>query len=179
MIYLYPDPSERQIKLQFFFDFVIRYSWKIGEVYATSQKCEGVMIWYPSNKAKFNPWRAFWNGGMPYYLQVGRADVYQLMRTHNLIHKRLVHHLHKSLVTFPHWYLAIIGIELKYQGQGFAEQLLKTALARIDQRRAPCYLETHNERSIPFFERFGFSVLQETLLPLAKVTNWIMVREKS
>lgn len=59
-----------------------------------------------------------------------------------------------------HWYLPMIGVDPKAQGQGIGAQLMRHALVRCDQDRVPAYLETANPRNIPLYERFGFEVMQ-------------------
>ena len=58
-----------------------------------------------------------------------------------------------------HWYLAQIGVEPIAQGKGLGAQLMRHAVARCDREGALAYLETGNQRNIPFYERFGFEVL--------------------
>lgn len=80
-------------------------------------------------------------------------------------------HLDALLATFeqmaqwhpkePHWYLAMIGVDPKHQGQGVGAALMRHALARCDREHAVAYLETANPRNIPLYRRFGFEVIGE------------------
>jgi len=49
--------------------------------------------------------------------------------------------------------------------------------ARIDEEGLPCYLETLNEANVPLYEHFGFRVLEKSIIPETKLTNWAMLRE--
>lgn len=79
-------------------------------------------------------------------------------------------HLDDILATFEkmdqahpkaaHWYLPMIGVDPKLQGQGIGSSLMRHALARCDQDRTLAYLETANPRNIPLYERFGFVAMQ-------------------
>lgn len=59
----------------------------------------------------------------------------------------------------PHWYLAVLGVDVNRQGKGLGSILMKHALARVDAERMPAYLESSNQRNIPFYERHGFEVI--------------------
>jgi ribosomal protein S18 acetylase RimI-like enzyme len=59
----------------------------------------------------------------------------------------------------PHWYLAVLGVDVSRQGRGLGSLLMKYALARVDNERMPAYLESSNPRNIPFYERHGFEVI--------------------
>ncbi|XOV83519.1 MAG: GNAT family N-acetyltransferase [bacterium] len=61
----------------------------------------------------------------------------------------------------PHWYLAILGADTHFQGQGLGAALLKHTLAICDQEGRPAYLESSNPRNISIYERHGFAVMDE------------------
>ena len=80
-------------------------------------------------------------------------------------------HLDDLLATFEkmdqahpkeaHWYLPMIGVDPKAQGQGLGAQLMRYSIARCDQDGALAYLETANPRNIALYERFGFEVTKQ------------------
>jgi hypothetical protein len=55
--------------------------------------------------------------------------------------------------------------------------LVKEGLARADQANYPCYLETSEERNLPFYERCGFKVVESALLGDGGPTAWGMRRD--
>ncbi len=57
-----------------------------------------------------------------------------------------------------HWYLPWFGVERALQGQGLGTQLVRHCLEIVDESGFPAYLETPNPRTVPFYERAGFSV---------------------
>jgi ribosomal protein S18 acetylase RimI-like enzyme len=59
----------------------------------------------------------------------------------------------------PHWYLAVLGVDVSRQGRGLGSVLMKHALQHVDAARLPAYLESSNPRNIPFYERHGFEVV--------------------
>lgn len=63
----------------------------------------------------------------------------------------------------PHWYLAIIGSDVR--GRGFGQELMRSRLDRCDAEHAPAYLESSNPVNVPYYLRFGFEVTGEIVLP--------------
>jgi ribosomal protein S18 acetylase RimI-like enzyme len=86
--------------------------------------------------------------------------------------------VHKRHTPFRHWYLLGLGVDPDYQGQGYASTLLKAMFARIDKERLPSYLETQNANNVPIYQHCGFKVVEESIVPNTRVTNWAMLREK-
>mgnify|MGYP003734231121 FL=1 len=65
----------------------------------------------------------------------------------------------------PHWYLAVIGSDPTVRGSGFGQALMRSRLDRVDAEHAPAYLESSNPANVPYYERFGFEVTGEMVLP--------------
>ena len=64
-----------------------------------------------------------------------------------------------------HWYLWALGAEPGCQGRGIGGRLLQLVLAQADSDGLPCYLETHAERNLAFYQKWGFEVLNDDLMP--------------
>ena len=60
--------------------------------------------------------------------------------------------------TYPHWYLALLGVDPSHQGLGLGSRLLEAGLRTVDADHMPAYLETPNPHSVPLYERYGFVV---------------------
>jgi predicted acetyltransferase len=89
---------------------------------------------------------------------------------------KYVDNLHRKLVPYPYWYLQIIGLNLKYQGQGFCSRLVRPMLGRIDQEHLACFLETNTRKNVTIYERFGFEVISEDTIPGTEITSFAMLR---
>lgn len=172
MIYFFPDPSNRKMKLPYIFEYLIRYGIKYGEVYAPSPKLEGIAVWLPSEKSFMTMWRGFLSGGLSLILQIGMS----MFLKHASIYDYVIS-MHKRLAPSPHAYLSVLGVNPEQQGKGHASKLLNAMFNRIDQEQLPCYLETNNEKNVPIYQNFGFKVLEEAQLPGTEVLNWAMLRE--
>ncbi|MDT5007156.1 MAG: hypothetical protein QOJ24_4332 [Mycobacterium sp.] len=77
----------------------------------------------------------------------------------------------------PHWYLAVIGSDPSVRGRGFGQVLMRSRLERCDAEYCPAYLESSKADNVPYYERFGFSVTGEVMLPDGGPTIWPMWRD--
>jgi GNAT superfamily N-acetyltransferase len=77
----------------------------------------------------------------------------------------------------PHWYLAMIGSDPTFRGEGYAHALMKSRLDRCDAEHAPAYLESSSPDNVPYYERFGFKVTGELVVPDGGPTLWPMWRQ--
>ncbi|HEY7570547.1 MAG TPA: GNAT family N-acetyltransferase [Nitrososphaeraceae archaeon] len=59
----------------------------------------------------------------------------------------------------PHWYLPLLGVDPLHHDKGFGSVLMQYALATCDRDNRIAYLESSNQRNIPFYERHGFEML--------------------
>ena len=87
--------------------------------------------------------------------------------------------VHRQHAPFRHWYLLGLGVDPAFQGKGFGGLLLKTMFAKIARQNLACYLETQNKKNVPFYQHYGFNVVEESTVPGTAITNWAMVREKT
>jgi ribosomal protein S18 acetylase RimI-like enzyme len=82
----------------------------------------------------------------------------------------------KTAVGESAWYLSIIGVDPKAQGQGLGAQLLNPTLNEADALATTCYLETFNPRALGFYERLGFQQVASYVEPTIASKYWIMHR---
>jgi GNAT superfamily N-acetyltransferase len=75
----------------------------------------------------------------------------------------------------PHWYLAVLGSDTIVRGKGYGHALMQSRLDRVDAEHAPAYLESSKFDNIAYYERFGFEVTGELVMPNGP-TLWPMWR---
>ena len=76
----------------------------------------------------------------------------------------------------PHWYLGVVGSDPSVRGKGFGQVLMRSRLDRVDAEHAPAYLESTKHQNIAYYQRFGFEVTGEIVLPDGGPTMWPMWR---
>ncbi len=77
----------------------------------------------------------------------------------------------------PHYYLLALGVEPALQGRSLGTQLMAPVLERCDRERVPAYLESSKEKNVPLYERNGFKVTEELVVPNGGPKLWLMWRE--
>lgn len=75
-----------------------------------------------------------------------------------------------------HFYLSALGVEPERQGGGIGTELMQPTLAACDERGVPAYLETATARNVLLYERVGFEVVEELVLPRTDIRGWLMRR---
>ena len=172
-VYLIPDGSRRGKLLPYIFEFSTRFGVLYGEVYTTSHNLEGVAVWLPSEKADMTLRRVMRNGGLSLLPKLGE-DLIQRLPALNSISS-----LRKRHAPFRHWYLLLLGVDPLFKGKGYAGNLLRAMLARLDEEHLPCYLETQNGKNVTIYQHYGFKVVAEVLVPGTEIALWAMLRGKA
>jgi ribosomal protein S18 acetylase RimI-like enzyme len=170
--YYFHDKTERRAAADTLGFIELSIGLKYGEVYASSEKLEGVAAWLPPGKAFVGGWQIVRSVPLSILFRFGRQGANRLRA-----YGRYIDNVHRKLVPYPHWYLQIIGVDPTHQGQGFSSRLLRPVLERIDRERMPCYLETNTEKNVAIYRRFGFEVVSEDKMPGTEVTSFAMLRK--
>jgi len=169
--YWFPDERERLAASTTISLISVSVCLKYGEVYATSEKFEGVATWLPPGQSPF--------GARQVVRSVPPAVIDRFKRQAGGFRAYAGHidSLHRRLVPYPHWYLDMIGVDPQYQGQGFCSRLVRPVLEHIDRERMPCYLETNARKNVAIYRRFGFEVILEDEMPGTGIRTWAMLRK--
>jgi GNAT superfamily N-acetyltransferase len=77
----------------------------------------------------------------------------------------------------PHWYLWLLGVDPRRQGEGLGSRLLAEVLERCDRDGVPAYLEATTPRNRELYLRHGFEDSGELRLPGDGPRLWPMWRE--
>jgi GNAT superfamily N-acetyltransferase len=168
---IFKDVAPNQ--LEAFFESPIRYCHTYGKVCAPSRNLEGIMAWVPGEYAEMTLWRMIRSGAIWPGMKMGYQPsqlLQQVFRTIDLDRKN-------HMGSRPYFYLNIIGVAQKHQGQGFGSLLLKSLIEISQQDQVPIYLETETEENVQLYQHFGFSVIKKATLPTIDLPMWEMIRE--
>ena len=170
--YLVPDDARRLRLLPPFFSIVVRYGLRYGEVYTTST-LQGVACWLPPGNTtpRFSRLARLGMREARLGLELGWAGFrrYTVMEAYDDA-------VHQQSVAGQHWYLWALGVDPPCQGQGIGGMLVQPVLARAGADGLPCYLETSNERNVPFYQKYGFTIVSEGEVPKSNLRVWAMLR---
>ncbi|MBN2650826.1 MAG: GNAT family N-acetyltransferase, partial [Spirochaetales bacterium] len=172
---LFGDAVKNSHKYTLVAKFMIRYCYKYGYVYASSEKFEGIMAITQDEYSYMSLWRMIRSGSIFPIFSIGFISFMKIASALSPMDgTRKKHMKNKSFA-----YLQIIGVALENQGKGHGGKLLKELIAVADEAKLPIYLETETERNVHLYERFGFTILEEMTLPVISQPMWIMLREVS
>jgi GNAT superfamily N-acetyltransferase len=170
--YVFPDPQERMQLMPALFRSGIRFGQLAGEVWTTIGEVLGVAVWLPLGQGAMAPvqWEQAGTNDLPSLIGIdafGRFTQYlAYLQT-----------FHERAVSTPHWYLSILGIDPPYQGKGIGSSLLRPMLAHADNNGLPCYLETVQPKTVPFYRKHGFELVVEDIEPSSGVRFWTLRRD--
>jgi ribosomal protein S18 acetylase RimI-like enzyme len=90
---------------------------------------------------------------------------------------RAGNHMQRLHPKEPHWYLFFLGVEPELQGQGLGGKLLARMNERADRDRVIAYLETDRESNLRLYQRYGFQIVTDDVLPQVRnLRLWTMQR---
>ena len=168
MTWLQPDAGRRSAALAGFFGAMTRYHFLAGggaEVATSESGMGAAALWDPPGR---------WHHSSREQVAMLPA-VIRAFRGHLGAGRALTEAMQAVHPEEPHWYLAIIGSDPTVRGSGCGHALMRSRLDRCDAEHAPAYLESSNPDNIPYYNRFGFEVTGEIVMPDGP-TLWAMWR---
>jgi ribosomal protein S18 acetylase RimI-like enzyme len=169
MIYANPQLARRRRGVTTLYGAIVRDTLRHGEVHV-SAGLEGACCWLPPGVGLPTFAREVRAGMLGLPLGFGWAG-FQRLVNFDQVQRRL----HQQYAIGPHWFLATIGVDPAHQGRGIGSALMAPVLARADEQRTPCYLETHTTGNVRLYERHGFRVMEHIENPTS-VPLWAMLR---
>lgn len=171
-IYIMPDDAARSEQLTWFMTGAARYGDLFGSAHTTADTVEGAAIWLPPEETHVTDEKMSQAGFDELPDRLGE-DGYE--RFGNMFGR--MDELHERDVPEPHWYLFILGVDPPRQGQGLGSAIIQEGLSRADAAGLPCYLETMKARNVPFYEKHGFQVVVDEIIPGGGLRLWTMKRQ--
>jgi ribosomal protein S18 acetylase RimI-like enzyme len=169
--FYYPDPLRRMHFLGWYLGCLVNYGLLYGEV-NTTPDIAGVICWLPPGQTHYTLWRYIrsgfiltpWKMGQENYQRSEACEKYAMQ-------------MHRELVPGPHYYLWAVVVDPDHQRKGVGSCLIQPGLDRADARGLPVYLETHNEKNVAYYQRFGFRLARSAVVPGYGLPFWCMIRE--
>ena len=168
---LFPDAGRRRRVAHALYLMEVRDAIRFGEVYAPSSGLEGVAAWLPDHHASLTWWRMLRAGGLGVLRAVGWRQMLQFWPLVGVMDSARA-----RFVDPPYLYLTVIGVDPPHQAQGCGGALIRPVLARCDQERLPCYLETQSDHAASIYAHYGFAVCDVITVPGTTITFRAMRR---
>lgn len=167
--YLFPDPVKRAAGMAHIFRIELRYGQNYGWVDMT-KSAGAVAVWVRPEYTAPSWIRMVRAGVLASPFTVGWSATRRILAFEHFISDCRWRTLGR-----PHWFLLCIGVRPDQQGQGLGAALIRQGLQRIEAGGFPCYLETANERNLPFYQKNGFRVVGPKQVPDAGPGVWSLV----
>jgi len=168
--YMLPNDEDRRRFSAPIFSRLIRYGHMFGEVLTTPESA-GAAVWFPPGEWEMTEERMK-EAGIFEIPSIGGDEPFERF---GRVMAFLEQFHHRDVVP-QHWYLAVIGVDTASQGQGIGRALMKPVIDRADSARLHCYLETANEKNLPFYQSQGFDVMADTVDPTSRLRLWTFRR---
>lgn len=169
--HMYPDQAERKARTPWHFSAMVRYGVLFGRVLTTPGTPHGVAVWLPPGESAMTENRIEAAGLDASPAVLGEQAFGRFMNVMSRIEP-----YREQDIPSQHWYLAIIGVDPDYSGQGIGGSLLSPVLSEADSQCVPCYLETAEARNIEFYKKYGFETIRHETVPNTVVEYWTMQR---
>jgi len=150
-----------------FVESVLRYG--VGEVVKDGNRIVAVSLSFAPDRFPPPVWATVVQARGP--IRAGLRRTLRFIRIDQEMRKRHPH--------YRHWYLWFLGVEPEKQGQGFGSKLLRSLSAKAKDDGTACYLETDTAANVKIYERHGYAVQSEEVLPPGDVRFWFMKRPET
>jgi ribosomal protein S18 acetylase RimI-like enzyme len=154
--YIIPDPEYRKAKLKYLGHFLLRLGFARGEVIGPSNKIEGVSIWLPPKGSKSSSLHPIRAGLLNLFVHVKPGTISRFIEVGKIKGK-----MRAQIIKGQYYSCDMIGVDPLFQRQGFGRKMIEAKLLEFDREEIPCYLETSKQENIAYYERFGFSQINE------------------
>jgi Acetyltransferase (GNAT) family len=149
-----PDPRRRAQTLAAVMHLSVRDAQPFGHVYAARPaggEPAAVAVWLPPGRFPLGPLRSVRATPdivrMAAHAGSGLRPLLGFASTLRGLHPKE-----------PHWYLLAIGADPGYSGRGAGSAVLRAGTDQADAAGQACWLETQEEPTVGWYQRFGFTV---------------------
>ena len=149
-----PDPRRRRQLLPLFFEVTVDLNHPHDEIYTADPVPAAAAVWIPPGH---QPVDEAAEEMLAAYTEAAEETAERLLTAFRL--------MDEVRPTQPHAYLLLLGTRPLWQNQGLGSALLREVLECCDRDRIPAYLEASSAANQRLYQRHGFEVTGEIVLP--------------
>ncbi len=168
----FPDLKRRKRVLPWFMDKVLNTAQTFGEAYITAD-ASGVLFALLPGHTRLNEREYVRCGFLPVPLVMGLRHYHSHMACEDYIADTQ----EKLLAGRPHYYIWGLAVEPAKQRTGAGKALLQSFLKKSDEEAVPVYLETHQQRNVAYYEKAGFELIHQDVIPGCGLDFWCFLHE--
>jgi ribosomal protein S18 acetylase RimI-like enzyme len=163
--WMFPEAESRPARVRWVQGFLLRCKAATGV--RDSIGDSAAALWLPPGVSAIVPlWTELAAGIALAPLSLGLSGTLRGLKADAAVKRRL------EVVKQPCWYLDTLAVGPASQGRGLGSTLLQHGLARAGE--TPCFLYTVKPENVPYYERFGFSVVDNAVLVEGGPPAWTM-----
>ena len=169
-----PDPDRRRAACRALFEPVVRQAIPLGRVLVATVSdgaVVGVATFVPAGHDTASPEEREAAGLLEAVAEAPQAAA----RMGPMVD--YLEELHGRAIEGPHARLEFFGVEPATQGSGIGGRLIAAGHATLDATGERCYLETFTRTNVAFYEKRGYRVAIEGVVPGTGVPVWGLIRE--
>ncbi|MBM3314238.1 GNAT family N-acetyltransferase [candidate division WOR-3 bacterium] len=163
--WVFPDRARRERGCRAVFSFYLRLGFACGAVDA-APGLEGVAMWL--HGGPFHPDLSLLGPGLALPARLGLASLRRLIAAEST-NAALRH----RIVGGPYLYLAELAVAPGHQRRGVGTALVRHGLARTS---LPCCVETQSGANVPFYQRLGFELRANSIIPGSGIQVFALLR---
>lgn len=167
-VFVEPDADRRRRVLPWFFGTAARLGRQSGRLDEDAGR--GAAIWLRPGRARLGPAAVLRCGLALAPVRLGIPAFRRLLAITSAFEAA-----GRRVQPARYWHLFMVGVRPREQGRGVAGRLLAPVLAEADSDGTAVYLETTQERNLPFYRGLGFSVMSAHTDP-GLPPFWTMLR---
>jgi GNAT superfamily N-acetyltransferase len=171
--YLFPDETDRTILEEKYYLLNIQHAMMEGEV-STTSSFRGIIAWCHIDDVEAKIIEGAADPLNRLKKAIGEGPFQRLMRAQSTLKES-----HRRIMTVPHCYVILQGVDPGQQGKGLGALLLDPILKYADGKGLPCYLETMRESNLLFYDKHGFKIVQAKQLNDDGPFTWHLLRKST
>jgi ribosomal protein S18 acetylase RimI-like enzyme len=170
--FYFPDPQRRTRYLPWYFTQILKTALRYGAVF-TNPDVTGVIFTLPPGHTKISMWEYMQSGFLLTPFVMGLRNYQRSMECEDFVGITQI----ELMKNRPHYYLWGLAVDPRQKCQGIGTALLQPLLVTADAQKMPIYLETHDEKNVRYYQKYGFDLISSTSIPKYQLPLWCMLRE--
>lgn len=176
IFYEYVKPEKRKEVARKEKEAMVKCALNNGSVYQ-SENFKAVAVWWAPGQNMLSPYNLLF-GGILSVMWHGGFDLIKGMKEWIDVAEAAKKRILKER---PHYFLLYLATGSEHQRKGYGSALLRSLLAKADAEEMPCYLEATKVSLVPYYQAFGFDMVEEVKLNFGltngHVSCYCMLRE--
>ncbi len=170
--FYFPNENKRKKYLPWYFSNILKTAYRFGEIY-TTEDISGVLFTLPPTHNHISLSEYVQTGFLLTPLVLGLRNYKRSMECEQFVDETR----EKIMKNRPHYYLWGVAVDPKQMRKGIGSTLLNFIFEKATKEEKPIYLETHDKKNVPYYQKHNFNLVLSAHIPKHDLPFWCMVRE--